>query len=169
MIEETNTKNSKAIIVRRFCGYLLGYYFLIFFSLTCSGHFIDFIAHSLGYSDVDIARRLFNLPSALFSLFVIAGIPFFYIGGLLYILLSLYCFITKRKFSRYPSNIDSFDCFILLSSFVILLFSYLLGIQGKNEDYFGLPFIFANLSAMTFLIALTHKSTFCKRIFIKKE
>ena len=169
MIEETNTKNSKAIIVRRFCGYLLGYYFLIFFSLTCSGHFIDFIAHSLGYSDVDIARRLFNLPSALFSLFVVAGIPIFNIGGLLYILLFLYCLATKERFICSPSKISPFHRSILLSSFIILLISYLFGIVGENENYFGLPFIFANLSAMTFLIALALKSTFRKCILMKKE
>ena len=163
MTEETSTKNSKAVIVRRFCGFLLGYYFIIFFSLGCSGRLIDDVAHFWGYTNVDVSYRLFSLPGALFGLYAVAGIPIVWICGPLYILLSLFCFITKRKFIYSPSKIGFFHRFILLSSFIILLVSYLLGVQGENEDYFGLPCIFANLSVMILLIALTIKSTFCKK------
>ena len=169
MTETETSQNSKAVVVRIFYGYLLVYYVLIYLSLMCSGLLIDAIAPFLGYSDVDVGRRLFNFPGALFGLFVIAGIPIFYIGALLFILLFLYCFAIKRRFFCSPSKISFFHCFILFSSVIILLITYLFGIQGENGDYFGLPFVFANVSVITFLIAITLKSTFRKRIFMKKE
>ena len=123
MLENTNAQNSKVVVVRRFCGFLLAYYIIsCFLFYIIENIFTTFVTYFLGYSDVDIARGLSN---------PFIAVLIFWICSLLYILLSLFCFITKRKFVCSPSKISSFHCFLLLFPFIVLFVSCLFEIKSK--------------------------------------
>ena len=176
MTEETSTKNSKAVIVRRFCGFLFTYYLVVCCFLGISGFCANNIVSFLGLKDVNIIAHLVQ-DNGLFIPFVLLTIPVIWILIPLYVLLALFCFVCdKPRFICQPSEISSLHLFLLLFSFALLLF--FLGV-GIYKGILDIPFnpdlvqmiswILGNVSAIIFTLSLSFKSTFRKRIFIKKE
>ena len=169
MIEETNAKNSKAIIVRRFTGFLIVYLYgfgalftalpQTIFMLTDSGYI-----YGLHY-DITRPYAVFMSLIGFYLIFPIFLISCFLVKSPVR---SFKCEACKMSLVHFAILVVSF--FGALSLFFMCLFFDIWG------DYFGTERKFSNGYSLLFMIlldifciALAFKSTFRKCIFMKKE
>lgn len=167
MTEETNTKNSIAAIIRRFTGFL-GVYLYGFGALFTALPQVIFMLADSDYIyglHYDITRSYAVIMSFAVFCFIF---PIFLIS----------CFFAKSSFKSFrceACKISLVHLAVLVVSFLGCLFLFsrylLLDIRGEDlevEQKVSDGLLFMILLDI-FCIALTFKSTFRKRIFMKKE
>ena len=165
MTEETNTKNSKAVIVRRFTSFLMIYLY-IFGCLFCG--FPELVLSAINSNSIYGLSYHIAHPYA-----VIMSLIGFW---LVFPVFLVSCFLQKAHFICEPSKINFFHFLTLIISFVACFImcavSLFIDVSEINtnlttEYIVKLQWLFLILSSVS-CMALSFKSTFRKRIFMKK-
>ena len=168
--KETNAKNSKAVIVYRFIGFLMLYLFIFDFLFCGATVLLDIITLGNG-----VFYQLFYS-----SLFIKGLMDFCFLFPVFFIFFVL-SFIINRPFRCNISKIGFFHLSILIVSFFCCFFLFFACLfldvfYGKetfvqdliSENFANLKRVFMMLLTI-FCIALACKSTFRKHLFMKKD